>query len=105
MVFFSVFRGTKNVKFFLKSHKKKLIFFKFLKKQFGGKNRIFLGLLKLSNLNALHKGLLLQDWVFRLDMNAKDRLCSAIRRNSSKRVETCQKYCRAVHIIDWAYRS
>ena len=53
-----MFSGAKkNVKFF---------FFLFLKKYFLGKNRVFLGLRKFSNLNVLHKGLLMEDWVFRL---------------------------------------
>ena len=34
-------------------------------------NKNFLGLCTFSNVNVLHKGLLLQDWVFRLGMNIK----------------------------------
>ena len=38
------------------------------------KNSFFLGLiLKFSNLNVLHKGLLMQDWVFRLGMTHWNR--------------------------------
>ena len=34
-------------------------------------NSFFLGLRKFSNLNVLHKGLLMQDWVFRLGLAPK----------------------------------
>ena len=34
-------------------------------------NTLFLGLRKFSNLSVLHKGLLMQDWVFRLGMGEK----------------------------------
>ena len=48
-----------------KFHKMFFIISFFLKKKL--KNQVFLGLiLRFSNLNVLHKGLLLQDWVFRL---------------------------------------
>ena len=44
----------------------KLFFFQILKKKYFWVKTIFLGLRKFSNLNLIHKGLLLQDWVFRL---------------------------------------
>ena len=46
--------------FFTKKFKKKILTPK------TWKNSFFLGLRRFSNLNVLHKGLLMQDWVFRL---------------------------------------
>jgi hypothetical protein len=86
--FFHVFRGKKN-KFFLKNIvasalksyiKRSWIWFFFRPRKH--KKLFFLGLLlRFSNLNVLHKGLLMQDWVFRLgfDKNWSPRdLCIMI---------------------------
>ena len=53
-----------------------LIFFFLLLKKFEKVEKtVFLGLiLRFSNLNVLHKGVLLQDWVFRLGHNNYKRL-------------------------------
>ena len=82
--FFYILGGKKIFKIFLKnilatalkSYMKwllKFFFFFFEKIWKSWKNRFFGLILRFSNLNVLHKGLLLQDWVFRLGHTTSSR--------------------------------